>query len=78
MSRGKEASIFMDNGLSDIIGNNVVQQYKAKAPSLNDKINGVSAVDALRKKKLDILNSLNLSFTESEETKAPETKHDIM
>lgn len=78
MSRGKEASILMDNGLSDIIGNNVIQQYKAKAPSLNDKINGVSAVDALRKKKLDILNSLNLSFTESEETKVSETKHDII
>nr|DAO18770.1 MAG TPA: hypothetical protein [Caudoviricetes sp.] len=45
MSRGKTASIFIDNGLSNIIGNNTQDDYTAKAPSLKDKINGKSTIE---------------------------------
>lgn len=61
MSRGREASIFIDNGLSDIIGKNIYQEYKAKAPSLNDVINGTSAVEELRNKKLKTLSQYDLT-----------------
>ena len=61
MSRGRSAAIFIDNGLSEIIGKNVVQEYTAKAPSLTDKINGISAVDELREIKLEILNKFDLT-----------------
>lgn len=61
MSRGRTASIFIDNGLSSIIGNNNISTYKAKAPNLRDVINGTSAVDELRQIKTNILNSFDLS-----------------
>lgn len=61
MSRGKTASIFIDNGLSSIIGGNIEDNYTAKAPSLNDKTNGKSTIDILKERKLDILNQLDLS-----------------
>jgi hypothetical protein len=56
MSRGKEAAIFIDRGLSNIIGKNNISEYQAKAPSLNDKIDGKSAIDRLIEKKLNVLN----------------------
>ena len=65
MSRGKTASIFIDNGLSKIIKAPVNDEYTAKAPSLTDKINGKSAIDALKEAKLALLNQLDLTFTES-------------
>ena len=61
MSRGKAASIFIDNGLSNIIGNNTKDDYTAKAPSLKDKINGKSTIEQLKERKLNILNQLDLS-----------------
>lgn len=61
MSRGKTASIFIDNGLSNIIGNNIQDDYTAKAPSLKDKINGKSTIEQLKERKLNILNQLDLS-----------------
>ena len=61
MSRGKTASIFIDNGLSSIIGKNTQDDYTAKAPSLKDKINGKSTIEQLKERKLDILNQLDLS-----------------
>ena len=61
MSRGKTASIFIDNGLSSIIGKNIQDDYTAKAPSLKDKINGKSTIEQLKERKLDILNQLDLS-----------------
>lgn len=61
MSRGKTASIFIDNGLSNIIGKNIQDDYTAKAPSLKDKINGKSTIEQLKERKLDILNQLDLS-----------------
>lgn len=64
MSRGKSAAIFIDNGLSEIIGNNIVQNYTTLAPNLNEKIDGVSAVDELRKFKLDIINKFDLTKTD--------------
>ena len=45
MSRGKTASIFIDNGLSKIIKPPINDEYTAKAPSLTDKIDGKSAID---------------------------------
>lgn len=65
MSRGKTASIFIDNGLSKIIQTPVQDEYTAKAPSLTDKANGQSAIDALKEAKLALLNQLDLTFTES-------------
>lgn len=61
MSRGREASIFIDNGLSSIIGKNSISTYQAKAPSLTDIINGTSAIDELRTQKLEILDQLDLT-----------------
>lgn len=61
MSRGKTASIFIDNGLSNIIGKNIQDDYTAKAPSLKDKINGKSTIEQLKERKLNILNQLDLS-----------------
>lgn len=61
MSRGKTASIFIDNGLSNIIGNNIQDDYTAKAPSLKDKINGKSTIEQLKERKLNVLNQLDLS-----------------
>lgn len=61
MSRGKTASIFIDNGLSSIIGKNIQDDYTAKAPSLKDKINGKSTIEQLKERKLNILNQLDLS-----------------
>lgn len=61
MSRGKTASIFIDNGLSNIIGSNIQDDYTAKAPSLKDKINGKSTIEQLKERKLNILNQLDLS-----------------
>lgn len=68
MSRGREAAIFIDstvNGenkpLSKIIGTNKVSNYMAKAPSLNDKIDGFSAVDRLRELKKQILALYDLN-----------------
>jgi hypothetical protein len=68
MSRGREAAIFVDstvNGenksLSKIIGPNKISDYMAKAPSLNDKINGHSAIDRLRALKMQVLDLYDLS-----------------
>jgi len=68
MSRGREAAIFVDstvNGenksLSQIIGSNKLSDYMAKAPSLNDKINGFSAIDRLRALKMQVLDLYDLS-----------------
>ena len=61
MSRGKEASIFIDRGLSKAIGANQISEYKAKAPSLNDATGGKSAVDVLRENKGKLLDQFDLS-----------------
>jgi hypothetical protein len=68
MSRGREAAIFVDstvNGenksLSQIIGPNKLSDYMAKAPSLNDKVNGHSAIDRLRALKMQVLDLYDLS-----------------
>jgi hypothetical protein len=34
MSRGREAAIFIDKGISSLVGKNEISEYKAKAPSL--------------------------------------------
>ena len=86
MSRGKTASIFIDNGLSSIIKPSIRDDYTTKAPSLTDKVNGESIIDVLRKEKLNNLALYDLSDSEtlstattSEESipptdfKAPET-----
>jgi len=61
MSRGRYASIFIDNGLSSIIKPSVEDDYTANAPSLTDKVNGTSIIDDLRKEKLEILSKMDLS-----------------
>ena len=45
MSRGRTASIFIDNGLSSIIKHPVEDNYTANAPSLTDKVNGKSIIE---------------------------------
>jgi hypothetical protein len=68
MSRGRSASIIIDNNvngenkaLSAVIGKNRNSDYTAKAPSITDKINGVSAVDKLRALKLQLLEMYDLN-----------------
>lgn len=65
-SRGKEATVFIDNGLSNIIGKNVVDSYPAKAPSLTDKINkNKSIIEELQEAREQILKSFDLGEIET-------------
>lgn len=72
MTRARTASIFIDNGLSDIIGKNVLSDNKSKAPSI------LAGVDELRAKKLAILDQFKLDLSEvkpeGEEVKKEEKK----
>lgn len=63
MSRGKVGSIFVDKGLSNIIGQNRESLSKENAPNLRD------AVDPFIDAKLDILNQLDLVPNEEFEQK---------
>lgn len=54
MSRGKVGSIFIDKGLSNIIGQNKESLSKESAPNLRD------AVEPFIEAKLDVLNQLDL------------------
>ena len=72
MTRARTASIFIDNGLSGIIGKNVKSDNKSKAPSI------LEGVKELREKKLSILNQFKLDLEEikTEQVKTePETKN---
>lgn len=53
MTRAREASVFIDNGLSQIIGKNLVSRNKSKAPSIR------SGVAQLIEQKLEILKQLD-------------------
>ena len=81
MSRGREAAIFIDKGISSLVGQNEISDYKAKAPSLQDVIDGKSAVQELREKKLEVLSMYDLTPTgiesEEENKKKEETKKKI-
>lgn len=61
MSRSREGTIFIDNGLSNIIGDNIISGNKAKAPSIQ------SGIKELREKKLEMLKQLDLNYTESKD-----------
>jgi hypothetical protein len=54
MSRGKVGSIFIDNGLSNIIGKNKESLSKELAPNLRE------AIDPFIDAKINTLNSLGL------------------
>lgn len=58
MTRARTASIFIDNGLSAIIGKNVKSDNKSKAPSI------LEGVRELREKKLYILDQFKLDLEE--------------
>lgn len=58
MTRARTASIFIDNGLSSIIGKNVKSDNKSKAPSI------LEGVKELREKKLSILDQFKLDLEE--------------
>ena len=58
MTRARTASIFVDNGLSGIIGKNVKSDNKSKAPSI------LEGVKELREKKLSILDQFKLDLEE--------------
>jgi hypothetical protein len=83
MSRGRSASIIIDNNvngenkaLSTVIGKNRNSDYTAKAPSITDKINGISAVDKLRALKLQLLEMYDLQNPiqlDNPEAEKPET-----
>lgn len=68
MSRGRTASIFIDNGLSSIIKHPVEDNYTANAPSLTDKVNGKSIIDELIQEKLSNLNQYDLTKVTPEVT----------
>ena len=67
MTRAKTASIFIDNGLSDIIGKNVKSDNKSKAPSI------LAGVQELREKKLSILDQFKLDLEEIKAQKESKT-----
>ena len=55
MTRAREASVFIDNGLSSIIGRNIQSPNKSKAPSIK------SGIAQLISDKLDILKQLDFT-----------------
>jgi hypothetical protein len=59
MTRARTASVFIDNGLSRIIGKNVFSNNKSKAPSI------LEGVKELREKKLAILDKFQLDLGEA-------------
>lgn len=70
MTRARTASIFIDNGLSAIIGKNVKSDNKSKAPSI------LEGVRELREKKLSILDQFKLDLEEIKvEKTTDETEH---
>jgi hypothetical protein len=67
MTRARTASIFIDNGLSTIIGKNIKSDNKSKAPSI------LEGVRELREKKLSILDRFKLDLEEIKAQKEPKT-----
>lgn len=67
MTRARTAAVFIDNGLSSIIGKNVQSDNKSQAPSI------LAGVQELREKKLNILDQFKLDLEEEavEEEKKP-------
>ena len=71
MTRATTASIFIDDGLSQVIGENVFTNNKSQAPSIH------AGVDELRAKKLRILEQFKLDLSDINEdgdTDNPESK----
>jgi hypothetical protein len=66
MTRAKKASVFIDRGLSKIIGTNVLNNNKSLAPSI------LKGVKELQEQKLKLLENFKLDLSEKEST--PETK----
>ena len=67
MTRATTASIFIDRGLSDLIGTNIISHNKSKAPSI------LAGVEELREKKLALLDKFKFdtSITTSSESEKP-------
>ena len=66
MTRATTASIFIDRGLSDLIGTNTISHNKSKAPSI------LAGVEELREKKLALLDKFKFdtsTITSSEPEK---------
>lgn len=71
MTRAREASIFIDNGLSDIIGKNVISTQKTPAPSIK------AGIKDLIEAKKRVLNQLTFEQDEEEkEEPAAQKKED--
>lgn len=73
MTRATTASIFIDNGLSDIVGKNVISTNKSKAPSVKE------AAAELKKQKIELLSRFKIDLTKSDvkpdkKSKTPESK----
>lgn len=66
ISRGKNGSILIDNGLSKIIGPNKEEFHTALAPNLKE------AVEEFRKMKLDILSKMTPESSKEEPTETPD------
>lgn len=58
MTRARTAAVFIDNGLSNVIGKNVQSDNKSQAPSI------LAGVQELREKKLNILDQFKLDLEE--------------
>ena len=70
MTRATTASVFIDNGLSSIIGKNVITHNKAKAPSIQE------GVEELRKRKLELISKFKLTPSEASEASEADEKSD--
>lgn len=70
ISRGKNGSILIDNGLSNIIGANKVEYHTAIAPNLKE------AIDEFRKAKLEVLSKIseNTNTQEPQNQENPDNK----
>lgn len=61
MSRGRSGSILIDNGLSNIIGNNKIELTTATAPNMRD------AAEEFRAKKLEVLDQIEATDSKQEQ-----------
>ena len=71
MTRATTASIFIDRGLSDIIGTNTISHNKSKAPSL------LAGVEELRSRKLALLDKFKFDTSTITHTEPKKSQKDF-
>lgn len=71
MTRATTASIFIDRGLSDIIGSNTISHNKSKAPSI------LTGAEELRERKLALLDKFKFDTSAITSSESDKSKKDF-